>query len=49
MRSEYRYGFFTCGYGKARWRRMTLLERIRLWWRRRKRDDLSCLKGSWGV
>ena len=49
MRNEYRYGFFTCGYGKARWRRMTLLERIRLRMRRRKQDDLSCLKGSWGV
>ena len=49
MRDEYRHGFFQAGYGKARWRRMTLMERLKLRRRRRKQDDLSCLKGLWGV
>ncbi len=39
------YGYLMAGTGKARWRRMTLVERIRLWKRRRRQDDLANLKG----
>ena len=39
------YGYFQAGTGKARWHRMTLIERIRLRRRRRWRDDLAGLKG----
>ena len=49
MNSEYRYGFFQSGYGQARWRRMTLVERLRLRRRRKKTDDLAGLKGRWGL
>jgi hypothetical protein len=35
------YGYFMAGTGSARWHRMTLIERIRLWRRRRVRDDLE--------
>jgi len=52
MISEYRpigngysYGYNMSGTGKAHWRRMTILERIRLRRRRRRADDLSNLKG----
>ena len=38
MRNEYRYGFFLAGYGQARWRRVTLLERWQIR-RRKKRSD----------
>lgn len=41
----FRYGFNTAGTGKARWIRMTLMERIRLWRRRRWADDLAGLRG----
>ena len=44
MNSEYRYGFFTAGQGKARGRRMTLTARLRLWKRRQKRPDLWNLR-----
>ena len=37
------YGYFVAGTGKARWRRMTILERIRLRMRRRHTDDLAGL------
>jgi len=40
-----RYGYFMAGTGKARWRRMRLAERIRLWRRRRRADDLEGLRG----
>lgn len=39
------YGYFQAGTGKARWRRMPLMDRIRLWRRRRWRDDLEGLRG----
>jgi len=39
------YGYFTAGAGQARWKRMTLAERFRLWKRRRRQDDLANLKG----
>ena len=42
----YGYGYLMAGTGKARWRRMTILERFGLWRRRRKADDLECLR-SW--
>ena len=41
----YTYGYHTAGIGKARWRRMTLAERIRLWRRRKFADDLAGLRG----
>lgn len=42
----YAYGYQTAGTGKARWRRMTLMERFGLWRRRRRVDDLAGLR-SW--
>ena len=45
MTDEYRYGCFTAGYGRSRWVRMTLMDRIRLWRRRRRQDDLAGLRG----
>jgi hypothetical protein len=39
------YGYFQAGAGQARWRRMTLMERLRLRKRRRRQDDLANLKG----
>lgn len=45
MTNEYRYGWLLAGAGQARWRRMTLMERIRLWRRRRRQDDLAGLRG----
>lgn len=41
----YRYGYLMAGYGRARWKRMTLMERIRLRRRRKKQDDLAGLRG----
>lgn len=41
----YTYGYNMAGTGKARWHRMTIMERIRLRRRRRRADDLSNLKG----
>lgn len=41
----YGFSYFRSGTGNARWRRMTILERFRLWRRRRKSDDLSGLRG----
>lgn len=49
MRKEYAYGYLTAGTGQARWRRMTLAERMRLRKRRKKQDDLACLRGRWGL
>lgn len=46
---EYRFGYFHAGSGRARWRRMTIRERLALRKRRRKADDLACLKGRWGL
>lgn len=43
--SGYSYGYNTAGTGKARWHRMTLLERFRLMRRRRWADDLECIRG----
>ena len=40
----YEYGYHMAGTGKARWRRMTITERIRLWRRRRKQDDFAALR-----
>ena len=37
------YGYFQAGTGQARWARMPLISRIRLWMRRRRRDDLAGL------
>lgn len=45
MTNEYRYGYLLAGAGKARWHRVTIMDRIRLWKRRRKRDDLASLRG----
>ena len=39
------YGYFMAGTGKAKWRRMALRERIGLWMRRRRVDDLAGLRG----
>lgn len=41
----YTYGYHTAGTGKTRWRRMTLMDRIRLRRRRKRADDLAGLKG----
>lgn len=41
----YEYGYFQAGYGQARPRRQTLMDRIRLWRRRRWKDDLEGLRG----
>jgi hypothetical protein len=41
----YGFSYFRSGTGNARWRRMTILERFKLWRRRRKSDDLSGLRG----
>lgn len=41
----YSYGYNMAGTGKARWRRMTLMERFRLSLRRRHTDDLAGLRG----
>lgn len=41
----FRYGYHTAGAGKARWCRMTFMERVRLWRRRRMADDLAGLRG----
>jgi len=38
------YGYFQAGTGNARWVRMPLMDRIRLWMRRRHTDDLSGLR-----
>ena len=46
MSNGYTYGYFQAGSGKAAVHRMTLMERIRLRRRRRKRDDLSGV-GAW--
>ena len=45
MKTGYEYGYMTAGAGKARLIRMTLMDRIRLWRRRRWRDDLESLRG----
>lgn len=45
MTNEFQYGYLMAGYGQARPHRMTLMERIRLWKRRRRRDDLAGLRG----
>lgn len=45
----YQYGYFLAGSGKARLHRMTLRERLKLRRRRKKADDLSSLKGRWGM
>jgi len=39
------YGYFFSGTGKARWIRMRLMDRVRLWRRRRREDDLAGLRG----
>lgn len=44
MKDLYAYGYLMAGTGKARWRRMTLMERFRLWKRRRKQDDFASLR-----
>ena len=44
MKSGYEYGYFTAGAGRARWHRMTLAERYRLWKRRRTQWDLQNVK-----
>ena len=42
--------FYYCpGANKIRGQRMTILDRIRLKKRRKRRDDLVGLKGRWGV
>ena len=38
------YGYFQAGTGKAHWRRMTILERMRLRRRRKQMDDLSMVR-----
>lgn len=38
------YSYLMAGTGKARWIRMTLMERIRLRKRRRKQDDFASLR-----
>jgi hypothetical protein len=38
------YGYIIAGTGQARWRRMPILDRIRLWHRRQRVDDLAGLK-----
>lgn len=45
MTNEFQYGYLMAGAGKARWHRMTLVERIRLWRRRRRQDDLAGMRG----
>lgn len=45
MTDEYRYGYLMAGTGKARWRRMTIAERLRLRRRRKHLDDLAGLRG----
>lgn len=37
----YNYGYFQAGYGKARMRRVTLMDRITLWKERRRRKALE--------
>lgn len=41
MRNEYEYGYFLAGYGKARWRRVTLLERLQIRRRKKKSDPVG--------
>lgn len=45
MKTGYEYGYMTAGIGKANLIRMTLMDRIRLWRRRRRQDDLAGLRG----
>lgn len=45
MTNEYRYGYLMAGSGQARPRRMTLMDRMRLWRRRRRMDDLAGARG----
>ena len=45
MKSAYSYGYFQSGTGKARRHRRTLMERLRLWRRRKWKDDLEGLRG----
>lgn len=40
----YRYGYNMAGIGKAHWRRMTMMERLRLLRRRRRVDDLAMVR-----
>lgn len=45
MTKGWQYGWFQAGTGKARWRRMTLVERYRLWKRRQEHYDLENVRG----
>ena len=41
--------YYGPGARKIRGQRQTFMDRIRLRRRRKKMDDLACLKGRWGV
>lgn len=46
MKTErYEYGYFLAGSGRPACRRVTIMDRIRLWRRRRWKDDLEGLRG----